>query len=330
MKALVTGGGGFLGRYIVEKLQARGDTAKILARGSYPDLESTGVECFRGDLQKYDDVKAACEDVDIVFHVAALAGAWGKYEDFHGVNVKGTENIIKACKEHGIKKLVYTSSPSVVFDMGDLEGVNETQPYPKSFSAFYPQTKAEAEKIVLKADSNELATCSLRPHLIWGPRDNHILPMLIKKAKGEGLIQVGDGKNVVDFCYVENAADAHILAADHLEPGSALSGKAYFISDDDPQNLWDWVKDFLKRMDLPPVKKTISEKKAMRIASILEFVHRTLPFLGEPRITKFIASNFATSHYFDISNAKKDFAYVAKVSNEEGMQRSIEWLKKNL
>lgn len=329
MKALITGGAGFLAQYIVEKLLERGDEVRSFARGSYPELESLGVECIRGDLRNADDVKAACEGCDVVFHVAALAGMWGNYDLFYDINVKGTEHIIDACKAHGIKKLVYTSSPSVVFPMGDLEGVDESQPYPDRYYSPYAKTKAIAEQKVLAANGPDLATCSLRPHLIWGPRDTHILQLLIDRSREGKLIQIGEGKNLVDLTYVENGADAHLQAADALEPESAVAGKAYFISDGAPVNLWDWVNDFLKRMELPTVSKTVSEKTAMRIAGVMEGVYKALPFLGTPKLTRFMVSNFATSHYFDISAARNDFGYDPKITNEEGLKRSVEWCKKH-
>ncbi len=327
MKALVTGGGGFLARYMVEKLRDKDWEVRSISRSKYPELEAIDVECVQGDIRNPDDVDKACEGCDIVFHVAALAGLCGKYDDFYSINVTGTENVINACRKHKIPKLVYTSSPSVVFPMGDLEGVDESQPYPDEYFAHYPKTKAMAEKKVLAANNDSLATCSLRPHLIWGPRDNHILPLIMDRASSGKLIKIGEGKNLVDMCYVENGADAHLQAAEHLEPGSAVAGKAYFITDGKPVNLWDWVADFLERMDLPPVKKQVSEKTALRIATVLEAVHKTLPFLGEPKLTKFAAGNFATSHYFDISAARSDFMYDPKIDNEEGLNRTIAWFK---
>lgn len=326
---LVTGGGGFLARYIVEKLVKKGCNVRSVSRGKYPELEAIGVTCIQADLRNLEQMTKAIEGCDTVFHVAALAGLWGKYDDFYSINVTGTSNVIEACKANDVERLIYTSSPSVVFPMGHLEGVNESQPYPKTYSAYYPQTKAEAEQKILAANSDTLATCALRPHIIWGPRDSHILPLIIDRSRTGNLVKIGDGTNLVDMCYVTNGADAHIQAAEHLSPGSPVAGKAYFISDDKPVVMWDWITDFLERMELPPVKKTISMKTALRIASVLEFIHKTLPFLGEPRVTKFAAGNFATSHYFDISAAKRDFDYAPAVDNEEGLKRSIAWLNEH-
>ena len=125
---------------------------------------------------------SAVAGCDIVFHVAAKAGVWGPYDAFYRANVLGTKNVIAACRQNGIRRLVHTSSPSVVFDGTDMEGVDESVPYPDHYEAFYPQTKAEAEQLVLQANDDTLATVALRPHLIWGPEDNHLVPRILERG----------------------------------------------------------------------------------------------------------------------------------------------------
>ncbi|HSI86742.1 MAG TPA: NAD-dependent epimerase/dehydratase family protein, partial [Candidatus Methylacidiphilales bacterium] len=233
-KVLVTGGGGFLGRAIVQRLVARGDTVRSLARADYPELTGWGVEVVRGDIEDLDTVERATEGVDIVYHVAAKAGVWGTRASFYGPNVHGTDNILQACWKNGITRLVHTSSPSVVFDGRDIEGADESLPYPKKFHAYYPETKALAEKTVLAANGKRLATVSLRPHLIWGPGDNHLIPRILARGKTGGLRRVGRRPNLVDSVYIDNAVDAHILAGERLDIGSPVAGKAYFITNGEP------------------------------------------------------------------------------------------------
>jgi nucleoside-diphosphate-sugar epimerase len=325
--ALVTGGGGFLGRYIVEGLLARGVSVRILARGEYPELAKLGVDCRRGNLGNAKDVLDACDGVATVFHVAALAGLWGS-KDYYSVNITGTQNIIEACRKLSIPRLIFTSSPSVVFGMESIEHADETLPYPKRYYASYPESKAISEQAVLAANGKDgVATCALRPHLIWGPRDNHIIPMITQRARDGQLVQIGDGTNKVDLTYVTNAADAHLQAADKLSLDSPVAGQAYFISDPEPVNLWQWIGAFLERAELPAVKKQISYSTAYRLGAMLEPIHRLLPFLGEPRVTRFSASQFATHHYFDWSKATRDFGFQPAVDNETGLDRTFEWLK---
>ncbi|MFH1723892.1 MAG: NAD-dependent epimerase/dehydratase family protein, partial [Elusimicrobiota bacterium] len=183
MKALVTGGGGFLGSAICRRLIARGDKVRSLCRGAYPELEALGIQARRGDLADPGAVAAAAEGCDIVFHAGGKTGIWGSFEKYRGVNVDGTRHVLEACRKHGIRRLVYTGSPSAVFDGKDMEGVDESAPYPDRFEASYPRTKAMAERMVLEANGRDLAAVSLRPHLIWGPGDNQLVPRIIARRK---------------------------------------------------------------------------------------------------------------------------------------------------
>jgi nucleoside-diphosphate-sugar epimerase len=321
MKALVTGGGGFLGGAIVRALKARGHEVRSFSRGHYPQLTALGVEEFQGDLTDPTAVAAAAEGCYLVFHVAAKAGIWGPYEEYYRANVTGTENVIAACRKHHISRLVYTSSPSVVFDGRDMEGVNESVPYPKHYETHYPNTKAQAEQLVLLANSVNFATTALRPHLIWGPGDNHLIPRLLARARAGQLRRVGDRPNRVDSIYVDNAAQAHVLAAEKLVPGSANAGKAYFISQGEPVPLWDLINRILAAAGLPPVEKQISSGMAYAAGTVLEWVHGALRLRGEPRMTRFLARELSTAHWFDISAARRDFGYVPSISIAEGLER---------
>ena len=268
MKVLVTGGGGFLGGAIVRTLVARGDEVLSFSRGEYPALAALGVTQVRGSVSDREAVRAAAKGCELVFHVAAKAGIWGSYHDYHQANVVGTRNVVDACRSNGINRLVYTSSPSVVFDGCDIEGGDESLPYPTRYESHYPATKALAEQLVLTANSPELATTSLRPHLIWGPGDNHLLPRIVAKGRAGNLRRIGEGTNLVDTVYVDNAATAHLLAADKLFPGSPVAGRSYFISNDEPVPLWEMVNRILAAADTAPVTRSISPKAAFTIGCI--------------------------------------------------------------
>ncbi len=327
MKALVTGGGGFLGRYIVEQLLERGDEAAIFARSDYPELQKIGTTVMRGDLQDAEAVKQACAGMDVVFHTAAKPGIWGAWDSFYIPNVLGTQNVIAACKSKKVSKLVFTSSPSVVFDNRPQEGCDESVPYPAKYENFYSHTKALAEQMVRSASYEDLLTVSLRPHLIWGPRDVHLLPRLIDRARSGKLAQVGDGTNLVDITYVEDAARAHLLAADVLQPGSPVAGSVYFITQDAPVNLWNWIHNFLSRLDIAPIKQRISLPVARTIGAVLEWTHRTFRLTGEPKMTRFLASELAMSHYYDISRAKRDLGYQPQFSMGAALEKTLASLR---
>ena len=328
MKALVTGGGGFLGRHIVAKLLARGDKVRVLGRRPYPDLEKMGVELVQADLQDASAVERACLGMDAVFHVAALAGYWGAWHAFYGPNVVGTQHVLSGCRKAGVRKLLYTSTPSVVSAPGNLEHADERVPYPARYDCPYPATKAEAERLVLQANGKDgLLTASLRPHLIYGPGDPHLFPRIIDRARRGLLVQVGDGTNRVDVTYVENAADAHLLAADRLGDGSPVNGQAYFISHGTPVALWPWVNLILERLGIPGVRRKISHGVARTVGAALEMAYTVLPLRGEPRMTRFLADQLATSHYFDITKARRDLAYAPRIGTEEGLERTIKALQ---
>ncbi len=326
-KNLVTGGGGFLGGAIVRRLLEKGETVRSFSRKRYPDLDALGVEQVQGDIADRDAVAQACSGADVVFHTAALPGVWGKYEDFYRANVTGTLNVIAACKAQGVSRLVHTSSPSVVFDGKDMAGADESAPYPARFPAHYPATKAMAEQAVRRAAEEGLSTVSLRPHLIWGPRDNHLTPRIIRRAKK--LARVGDGGNLVDTVYIDNAAEAHVMAAEKLRENPAVSGNVYFISQGDPAPLWDMVDAILHAGGLPPVRRRASRRTAWLIGALLEGVYTLFRLKGEPRMTRFVAEELATAHWFDISAARRDLGYAPAVSTAEGLRRLAAWLREH-
>jgi nucleoside-diphosphate-sugar epimerase len=325
---LVTGGGGFLGSAIVRQLVAQGARVRSLSRSRYPHLEALGVEQFQGDLASNPEtLDRACRGADLVFHVASKTGVWGPYGSYHRINVVGTRNVLSACRANRITRLIYTSSPSVVFQGGDMEGIDESAPYPRTYQAPYPQTKAAAEKLVREAADDTLRTIALRPHLIWGPEDNHLVPRIIQRHRR--LRQIGDGRNKVDTIYVDNAAHAHLLAATKLAEKPQLSGRVYFISQDEPVRLWEMVNAILAAADRPPVRRSISVSTAHRIGSVLEWLYRLLRLPGEPEMTRFVAAELATSHWFDISAAKRDLGYRPLITTDEGLRRLKQWIKAN-
>lgn len=320
---LVTGGGGFLGRAIVKKLIEKNKAVTSFSRQFYPDLADMGVDQVQGDLSDRDDLISACKGMDAVFHVAAKAGIWGPFETFYTANVTGTQNVIAACQKNNVAQMIYTSSPSVVFDDSDMEDVDESVPYPDTYLAPYPETKAMAEKQVRQAARGGLKTIIIRPHLIWGPGDNHLVPGIVNRAGR--LKQVGPSTDRVDTIYVDNAADAHVLASEKLQENPGLSGNVYFVSQDDPVSKWRMANAFLNAAGRPPIKGQVSARTAYAAGTVFEFVFKMLGIKKEPPMTRFAAKELATSHWFNISRAKKDLGYFPKVSTREGLERLKKW-----
>ncbi len=323
MKVLVTGGGGFLGQAICQLLVARGYEVASFNRGLYPPLEALGVRQIRGDLADADAMRTAAHGIDAIFHNAAKAGAWGSYESYRLANVVGTQNVLAACRAHGIAQLVYTSTPSVTHRASHpVEGGNEVNtPYGEHFKAAYPITKTIAEKMVLAANDGTLATVAVRPRLIWGPGDNQLLPRLVERAKAGRLRFVGDGNNLIDSTFIANAAQAHLDAFDHLGIGAACAGRAYFISNGDPRTARETVNALLAAARAPEVRGTIPFGIAFGIGAVMEGLWKVLPLRGEPPMTRFLAEQLATAHWYDISAARRDLGYVPQVSFDEGLRR---------
>lgn len=334
-RALVTGGGGFIGGGIVRALRGRGVEVTSLARSSYPELDALGVGQIQADLRDSGAVAGACEGMDVVFHVAAKAGAWGDPSVYEAINVGGTQAIVDGCRAHGVAHLIFTSSPSVVFPGGDMEGADESVPYPNHYEAAYPQTKAMAEKLVLAANSETLATVSLRPHLVWGPGDNNLAPRILARAKTGALRRIASGPDdpgkLVDVTYIDDAVAAHLCAWERLAEGgdaaAQAKGRAYFISSGNPVPTWTMVDRILEAGGQPKLDKTVSPKAARFVAGIIEGVHRLLNREGEPKMTKWVVQELSTAHWFDISAAKTRLGYEPRSDFEAGMRALAESLR---
>jgi len=326
MRALVTGGGGFLGRGIVFALLAHGHAVRTLTRGEYPELVNAGVQTLHGDIADAKAVSDASKDCDVVFHVAAMVGASGAYEDFHRTNVVGTQNVIDACRTHGVGRLVYTSTPSVVFSHEDLEGVDESHPYPGSYDAFYPQTKADAERLVMAASDDTLRTVCLRPHIIWGPNDSSLLPRLHQRADKLRRIVTPGAPKKMDITFIDDAVSAHVLAADALKARpDQIGGKAYFISSGEPVEIWAFIDAVLQATGEDPVRGSAPRGLALAAGWVFETAHKLIGADGEPRMSRWIVRELTTSHWFDISAARRDLGYEPQVDLERGLGKLARW-----
>jgi nucleoside-diphosphate-sugar epimerase len=334
---LVTGGTGFLGRRLIERLLAEGRRVTTLGRTPAPDLEKRGVRFVRASIENAVAVAAACEGAQTVFHVAAKVGVWGRYEDFYRINVLGTRAVLDGCRARGVPKLVYTSTPSVVYNGRDLAGADESLPLTTACSCGYPLTKAIAEREVLAANSANLRTIALRPHLIWGVGDPHLVPRILSSAREGRLRIIGSGRNRVDMVHVENAVDAHLLAETALSTCHLMNdngmvprrvdGRAFFITNGNPVVLWTWINTLLQAVGEPPITKHLSLGTASALGTACELAWRILPLRGEPPMTRFVAAELAKDHWFDITAARRDLGYVPRISMEKGTAELVEWLR---
>ncbi len=327
---LVTGGTGFLGRSLVERLLSQGREVAVLGRTPSPELEARGVRFIRASLEDAGAVEAACVGMGTVFHIAAKVGVWGSRKAFFRANVLGTRAVLSGCRRHGVPRLVATSTPCVVYNGQDLFGADETLPLTTRCPSPYALTKAQAEREVLAANGAGLKTVALRPHLIWGPGDPHLVPRLLARARSGRLRIVGSGENRVDMVYIDNAVDAQLLAESALgETGEnpPACGRAYFITNGEPVSLWPWVNGLLTELGRPPVTRRVPFAAAVAAGALFEAAWSLLPLRGEPPLTRFVAAELSKDHWFDISAARRDLGYSPRVSMAAGKARLVEWIR---
>jgi nucleoside-diphosphate-sugar epimerase len=326
MKALVTGGGGFVGSAICRRLRALGHDVTALGRRPHAALAAEGIRTAVHDIalpEAAAGLTGLLAGVECVFHTAAHVKMWGPYEAFARGNIGATENVIAACRAAGVAKLVFTSSPSVVATDHDLRGIDESQPYPQHYRAFYPQTKAAAERAVLAAHGSGLKTIALRPHLIFGPGDTNLVPTVLKRARAGRLVQVGDGTNLVDLTFIDDCVTAHLLTAAALDDHPTVGGRPFFISQGTPVPLWEWIGRVLALHGVPPVRRRISAGTAQMLATIAEAAWRTCGLTSDPPLTRFLAEEMSTDHYFDIGAARRELGFTPSCSVWEATERSF-------
>lgn len=339
----VTGASGFIGGKLAERLLADGRKVRVLSRRPLPELEARGAEVIPGDLHDEHALQRGCLAADTVFHVAGRVGVWGPPDDFFRVNVEGTRNVIAACRNAKVPRLVYTSSPSVVYNGGDLAGLDESAPLCTVAPCAYPTSKAAAEKLVLEANDRALATVALRPHLVWGPGDKNVVPRIMTLARAGKLKIVGAGRNLVDITHISNVVDAHLLAegalvngggvppmsaiasatAEPREGARSVAGRAFFITNGEPVVLWDWINEVLRGVGIPEITRRVPLPVAYAAGGLLEALWRLGKKSGEPPMTRFVAKEMATDHWFKIDVARRDLGYHPLVTVAQGTKELI-------
>jgi nucleoside-diphosphate-sugar epimerase len=317
MKILVTGGTGFLGRHLARALLLRGDCAYLLGRNftQSADLLSLGARPVQVDLRDKQATIAACAGMDAIFHVGALSAPWGRRADFFAINVDGTANVIAGCRQHGVGRLIYVSSPSVVFDGRDHWNLSESAPYPRRFASIYSLTKKLGEDLVNQAVA--LPAVIVRPKAIFGPGDTSLLPRLIDAARRGRLPQIGDGRNLVDLTYVDNVVHALLLAL----AAPAAVGLTYTITNDEHPPLWDVIRQVLQHQGLSTKLPRIPLDVALLAAAIMEA--RAAITGREPLLTRYSAAILARTQTYTISAAQRDLGYAPQVSVAEGIARTL-------
>jgi len=323
-RCCVIGGGGFLGQHIVERL------LKLKCQVTVFDLRKTYenelVKFTCGDLCDKASLLPALSGADVVFHCATPSPLSNNRELFMKVNYHGTKVIVEACKEARVKHLVLTSSASVVYEGSDIRGGTEDLPYAVRPMDYYTETKILQEKLVLSASDSSIHTVAIRPHGIFGPRDPHLLPTTVKVAKaGKTKFAIGDGKNLVDFTYVDNVVHGHIVAAEALLKGKSVDGKAYHITNDEPIFFWTFLSRLLVGLGYAAPKYYLPYKLVYILALILQAVCVVLRPLVDirPTFTPMTCALAGTHHYYSCERAKKELGYVPLVSLDDAILQTL-------
>ena len=325
---LVTGGAGFLGSHLARALLERGYRVQVLDLAA-PDFTHERLRFSQGDLRCYEDVLEAVTGADTVFHTASIVTLLSYYskeirQESYDINVGGTENVIRACRESGVARLIYTSSNNVIFDGHDIELADESLPYPDKYVDLYSETKSLAEREVLAANGPEgLLTCAIRPSGIYGPGEKLFLPRVIARCDdGLLLIRMGDEDAKSEYSYIDNLVHGHLLAAHKLVPGSPAPGQAYFINDGECLNNFEFFRPVLEDLGLPFPERLVPAFPLKIVAAVGEIAHWLLK-TPRPIFTVIEVLKSSVSNPCSIEKARRDLGYEPLVSWAEGIERCL-------
>ena len=322
--SLVTGGAGFVGRALVEGLVARGD--RVIVVEPYGESWRDDIGYERVDIRDTDALANLCEGVTSVFHNASLVHTkHNREDDVWSVNLGGARSVLRACWRARVKKLVYVSTASAVYEGKDIERGDETLPYARKSQAPYADSKIAAERELLAANGQRgVLTCAIRPHVVFGPGDRRFLPAVVGKAKaGKLRLSVGlHNRKLSDFTYVDNLIDALLLADERLTTDSPVAGQAYFITNGEPMPFFDFVGRVLRELGLPKIVGAVPYPIAYAAAAIKEGIDtlRGGTLNAEDGMSRFAVRYMVRHHYFDIGKARRELGYAPRVGLDEAIR----------
>lgn len=314
--AFVTGGSGFIGGRLIERLVGEGVTVRALARseGSARRVAELGAEAVRGNLDDQTSMAAGAAGTEVGFHLAAHLGEWGPWEDFERGNVDGTRKALAACAEAGVRRFVHCGTEAALMAGEPLVGVDETAPLRPDSKAPYPATKARAEQAVLDANRKGFETVVVRPRFVWGKGDTTLLPEMIATIEAGKWAWVGGGRNLTETTHVDNVVEGLLLAAEKGSPG-----EAYFVTDGEPVVFREFVTAMLATQDVEPPDRSLPAWTAAPLAKVAETTWKLLPLKGAPPMTTFRSWLLTQECTIDISKAREELGYAPVVTREQGL-----------
>ena len=314
--AFVTGGSGFIGGALIERLRADGTAVRALARSeaSAAKVEALGAEAVRGDLDDPGSMSAGAAGCEVAFHLAAQLGEWGNRADFERVNVVGTRNTLAACADAGVRRFVHCGTEAALMAGEPLVHVDESAPLRPDSRAPYPATKAQAELAVREANREGFETVVLRPRFVWGKGDTTLLPGMLEAVESGKWAWIGGGENVTDTAHIGNVVQGLVLAA-----AKGRAGEAYFVTDGEPVVFREFVTALMRTQGVDAPDRNLPRWVATPLARVSETAWKLMPLSGEPPMTRFRAWILTQECTIDISKATRELGYEPLVSHEQGL-----------
>jgi 2-alkyl-3-oxoalkanoate reductase len=324
VRVLVTGATSLLARTTAEILLARGDDVVCLQRGS----STLAAEQVTADIRDATAVQRAAAGCAAIIHAAAKVGVVGSWDDYRAINVDGTNNVLAAARAAGIERVVYVSSPSVAHGGNAIAGLGAEPPVLGRKNAFYAESKAMAEQAALAANADDLAVVAIRPHLVWGPGDTQLVGRIVDRARSGRLTLVGGGAALIDTTYITNAAESLVAALDRVRPNAACAGRAYVIANGEPRPIRDLVAGICAAANAPFAPREVPLAIAKVAGSIVERAWKATRRTTEPPLTRFLAEQLGTAHWFDPRPARNDLGWTPRVTIDEGLDALAAWFNK--
>ncbi len=325
MKVLVTGASSLIGAGLVRALVGRGDDVVCFQRHAVAALGSLDVEQRLGDVRDGDAVAVAAEGCAAIVHLAAKVGVVGPWEEYRSINVDGTRHVVAAARRHGIGRIVHVSSPSVAHGGEPIVGAGADAPQVGRSRAWYPESKALAEIDALAAADGSLGVVAVRPHLVWGPGDTQLVGRIVDRAASGRLALVGGGAALIDTTYIDNAVSALVAALDAVGPDTVCSGRAYVVANGEPRTIRELIEGICAAAGVPFAPRSVPRRLGIAAGTLVERVWPLLRGDEEPPLTRFLAEQLATAHWFDPRPARDDLGWTPTVTIDDGLDRLAAW-----
>lgn len=328
MKVLITGARSLLLGNVAQLLHERGDEVVCMQRSRASFAGSSDVQQVLADIRDAEAVRHASRGCDAIIHGAARVGIVGTEADFREVNIDGTANVLLAADVNNVHRFVHVSTPSVAHSGASIIGGSAEPAVTGRKGSLYAETKAVAEQMALAANSSHMASVAIRPHLVWGPGDTQLVGRIVERAQQGRLVMVGSGSALVDATYIDNAVTSLVAAVDAAQPGALCAGNAYVIANGEPRTVHELMRGICSAAGAPYSPRHIPASLALKIGSAMEWLWPRVRS-DEPPLTRFVAEQLGTAHWFDPRPAREELRWSPHVTIDEGFVLLRQWFLAN-